>query len=101
MHIAEMRAQRRQRRESREAELNRQDREAARKLANLTPAPSFSEMVADGQCPDCGGRQFRQMETAGEAAMRGFLAAGLAGVAVAASQGFMECVTCGKIFRKG
>jgi predicted RNA-binding Zn-ribbon protein involved in translation (DUF1610 family) len=88
---------RRRRREAREAELDRQDREAASRLANLAPA----EVAADGKCPGCGSRQFRPLETAGEAAARGFLAGGLAGSAAAANQGFTECVTCGKVFRKG
>ena len=90
--------QHREAREAREAELARQDREAASRLAGLAPAPVFPEA---GRCPDCDGSRFCPLETAGEAAARGFLAGGLAGAAVAASQGFTECVTCGKVFRKG
>lgn len=89
---------RRQRRQAREAELDRRDREAAARLAGLAPAPVFPE---GGTCPDCGSRRFRPLETAGEAAARGFLAGGLAGSAAAVNQGFTECAACGKIFRKG
>lgn len=92
------RDRRRQRREARDAELDRQDREAAARLENLTAAPV---LAADGQCPDCGSRQFRPLETAGEAAARGFLAGGVAGAAVAANQGFTACAGCGKTFREG
>ena len=92
---------RRRRREAREAELDRQDREAASRLANVAPAPVFSEAAPDGTCPDCGCSRFRPLETAGEAAARGFLAGGLAGSAAAVSQGFTQCVTCGKVFREG
>lgn len=100
MKIAETRDRRRQRREAREAELDRQDQEAARRLENLAPAPVFSEAATDGKCPGCGGGQFRPLETAGEAAARGFLGGGLIGAAIAVNQEFTECMTCGKIFRK-
>ena len=92
---------RRRRREAREAELDRQDREAASRLAGLAPAPVLSEAAADGRCPGCGGSRFCPLETAGEAAARGFLAGGLIGAAVAAGQGFTQCAGCGKVFREG
>jgi hypothetical protein len=101
--LAEMRAERRQRREACNAELDRRDREVAERLANLQPIPLFSEAAVEGKCPECHGSQFRPLARTGAAAVGGFLAAGLIGSIVAASvdQGYVECVTCGKVFRKG
>lgn len=101
--LTEMRAERRQRREARNAELDRQDRKAPERLANLKPVPLFSEAAVEGKCPDCHGSQFRPLAHTGAAALGGFLVAGVIGSIVAGSvdQGYVECVTCGKVFRKG
>src|SRR5262249_54840088 len=100
--FAEWRAVRRERQEARNAELDRQDREAAERLHNIKPPPLFSEAALDGACPKCGGRQFRSH--AGISALGGFLVAGVVGAVVAAaanSNEGIECLTCGERFSKG
>jgi hypothetical protein len=96
-------ADRKKRRENKNAELDRQDREAAERLHNIKPPPLFSEVAVDGACPKCRGRQFRN--DTGGAALGGFLVAGLVGAAIAAAASStderIECVTCGEGFRRG
>jgi hypothetical protein len=102
--LAEMRARRKQRQEARNAELDRQDREAAERLHNLKPAPLFSTVAVDGACPKCGGRQFRSDERfyTGVAEFLTLLLAGSIGAQVDPDE-FLErikCVTCGELFRR-
>ena len=100
--FAEWRAARRERQEARNAELDRQDREAAERLHNIKPPPLFSEASVDGACPKCRGRQFRSHT--GISALGGFLVAGVVGAVVAAaanSNEGIECLTCGERFSKG
>lgn len=102
--LAAMRADRKKRQAARDAELDRQDREAAERLHNIKPLPLFSEAAVDGACPKCRGQQFRS-GNAGGAALGGFLVAGAVGAVIAAaasgSDENVECVTCGERFRKG
>jgi hypothetical protein len=102
--LAEMRADRKRRQAARNAELDRQDREAAERLHNIKPPPLFSEVAVDGACPKCRGRQFRS-DTTG-VVLGGLLVGGVIGLAIAAavasnSDERFECVTCGERFRKG
>jgi hypothetical protein len=100
--LAEMRAERKKRQEARNAELDRQDREAAERLRNIKPPPLFSEAAVDGACPKCRGRQFRSHE--GVSALGAFLVGGVVGAVVAAaanSNEGIECLTCGERFSKG
>lgn len=99
--FAEWRAERRQRQERENAELERLDRAAAERLANIRPLPLFSEATTDGKCPKCQGQQFRDPSTA--AGIGGFIVGGLIGAAYASASegGIVECLTCGEQFQRG
>jgi hypothetical protein len=100
--FAEWQALRRERQEARNAELDRQDREAAERLHSIKPPPLFSAAAVDGACPNCGGRQFQTHE--GVSSLGAFLVGGVVGAVVAAaanSNEGIECLTCGERFSKG
>jgi hypothetical protein len=97
------REQRKAAREAGNAALDAADRAAAAKLAGVSldrPSyPLFTEAAPDGKCPHCHGSQFRRPAiTDGGSAWLGL--AGLA-VSAASARYLVDCVTCGKRFRRG
>jgi hypothetical protein len=100
------REERRQAREARDAALDAEDREAAERLSRVSlehhPYPLFTEAAPAGKCPQCRGIQFRRPPLADGTGGLVTLA-GIAGLAISAvdARKLVECVTCGKKFRKG
>jgi hypothetical protein len=96
--ITTWRAGRKARQAARNAELDRQDREAAELLANLKPPPLFSEVAVDGACPKCHGWSFGPPADS----VRLALAAGsLVGYLASRTSSIFACSTCGMLFTKG
>lgn len=67
--------------------------ERAARGAKFEPPPLFTEAAPEGKCPDCKGSQFRQP-------LVSRWGAGLS-AGIWEARKLVDCVTCGKRFRRG